>query len=143
MHLTIDDLPVAIGAAKRALRADLPGYAATFRELEGDIARQVDAPVDDILPIVVARGQPQHLRHTGRRHVVAVGGGVRDADAHGGRVLSGAAACQRRRPQDRAENGHPRLSLTAAAWPAHGRHDGGGLISGTVRSPKHRGGCSR
>ncbi|WP_175776238.1 DUF1479 domain-containing protein [Burkholderia anthina] len=43
MHLTIDDLPVAIGAAKRALRADLPGYAATFRELEGDIARQVDA----------------------------------------------------------------------------------------------------
>ncbi|MFP3615884.1 arginase family protein, partial [Paraburkholderia sp. SIMBA_050] len=35
--------PAAIRAAKRALRADLPGYAATFRELEGDIARQVDA----------------------------------------------------------------------------------------------------
>ncbi|HDR8952608.1 DUF1479 domain-containing protein [Burkholderia vietnamiensis] len=43
MPLTIDDLPAAIRAAKRALRADLPGYATTFRELEGDIARQVDA----------------------------------------------------------------------------------------------------
>ena len=41
MQLTIDDLPAAIRDA-RALRADLPGYAATFRELEGDIARQVD-----------------------------------------------------------------------------------------------------
>jgi hypothetical protein len=43
MPLTIDDLPSAIRAAKRALRADLPGYATTFLELEGDIARQVDA----------------------------------------------------------------------------------------------------
>lgn len=43
MPLTIDDLPAAIRAAKRTLRADLPGYATAFRELEGDIARQVDA----------------------------------------------------------------------------------------------------
>ncbi|KWF64515.1 DUF1479 domain-containing protein [Burkholderia pseudomultivorans] len=43
MPLTIDDVPAAIRAAKRALRAGLPRYAATFRELEGDIARQVDA----------------------------------------------------------------------------------------------------
>ena len=43
MQLTIDDLPAAIRDAKKGLRADLPGYAATFRELEGDIARQVDA----------------------------------------------------------------------------------------------------
>ncbi|MCO8649944.1 DUF1479 family protein, partial [Burkholderia multivorans] len=43
MPLTIDDLPAAIRAAKSALRANLPDYASAFRELEGDIARQVDA----------------------------------------------------------------------------------------------------
>lgn len=43
MRLTIDDLPAAIRMAKATLRASLPGYAHTFRELEGDIARQVDA----------------------------------------------------------------------------------------------------
>ena len=55
MQLTIDDLPAAI---RDALRADLPGYAATFRELEGDIARQVDmirrahAHGRDVIPVV-------------------------------------------------------------------------------------------
>ena len=58
MQLTIDDLPAAIRDAKRALRADLPGNAATFRELEGDIARQVDAirrahaHGRDVIPVV-------------------------------------------------------------------------------------------
>lgn len=58
MPLTIDDLPAAIRAAKRTLRADLPGYATAFRELEGDIARQVDAirrahaRGDDVIPVL-------------------------------------------------------------------------------------------
>ena len=58
MQLTIDDLPAAIRDAKKGLRADLPGYAATFRELEGDIARQVDAirrahaHGHDVIPVV-------------------------------------------------------------------------------------------
>ncbi|AOK31485.1 MULTISPECIES: DUF1479 domain-containing protein [Burkholderia] len=38
-----DDLPSAIRTAKTALRAALPGRARVFRELEGEIARQVDA----------------------------------------------------------------------------------------------------
>ncbi|AOJ65462.1 hypothetical protein WJ32_23565 [Burkholderia ubonensis] len=58
MSLTIDDLPAAIRAAKRTLRADLPGYATAFRELEGDIIRQVDAirrahaRGDDVIPVL-------------------------------------------------------------------------------------------
>ncbi|PAJ78790.1 DUF1479 domain-containing protein [Burkholderia ubonensis] len=58
MPLTIDDLPAAIRAAKRTLRADLPGYATAFRELEGNIARQVDAirrahaRDDDVIPVL-------------------------------------------------------------------------------------------
>ncbi|WP_323119805.1 DUF1479 domain-containing protein [Burkholderia alba] len=43
MPLHIDDLPTAIRTAKTALRAALPNRAQVFRDLEGDIARQVDA----------------------------------------------------------------------------------------------------
>ena len=49
------------------------------------ILRQIDAPVDHILPVVIARGEPQHLGHAGGRRVVAIGGRVGDADAHGAR----------------------------------------------------------
>ena len=76
MQLTIDDLPAAIRDAKKRLRADLPGYAATFRELEGDIARQVDAirrahaHGHDVIP----RRQPREQRRVcGRRIGVGVG----------------------------------------------------------------------
>lgn len=43
MPLVIDNLPDAIRSTKRALRAALPDYARVFRELEGEIVRQVDA----------------------------------------------------------------------------------------------------
>lgn len=90
MHLTIDDLPAAIRTAKRALRADLPGCAATFRELEGDIARQVDAIRGahahgrDVIPVLrfadIANGSvdPQAVAAI-RAHGAAVIRGVFDA----------------------------------------------------------------
>ena len=44
----------------------------------------VDAPALDILAVVVARRQPQHLDHAGRGRIVAVDRAVGDAKAHGG-----------------------------------------------------------
>ncbi|RBJ74127.1 DUF1479 domain-containing protein, partial [Pseudomonas sp. MWU12-2534b] len=90
MQLTIDDLPAAIRDAKRALRADLPGYAVTFRELEGDIARQVDAirrahaHGHDVIPVVpfadIASGTVDpHAIAAIRAHGAVVIRGVFDA----------------------------------------------------------------
>src|SRR5882757_3876370 len=52
------------------------------------IRRQVDAPGGHILAIMVARGQPQCLRHAGRRRVVVISGCVGEADPHEGRGWS-------------------------------------------------------
>jgi hypothetical protein len=43
MSLVIEDVPAAIRATKQALRAALPERRRVFLELEGEIARQVDA----------------------------------------------------------------------------------------------------
>jgi len=43
MPLIIDNLPEAVRATKRALRAALPNYKQVFGEVEGAIRRQVDA----------------------------------------------------------------------------------------------------
>ncbi|SAL43228.1 dioxygenase [Caballeronia peredens] len=45
--LRIDDLPAAIRAAKRALRAALPNYSEVFREVERDIAQQAARIADE------------------------------------------------------------------------------------------------
>ena len=50
--------------------------------VEPAIGGHVDAPARHILAVVVARREPQHLDHAGRRRRVAVGGQVRDAKAH-------------------------------------------------------------
>ncbi|CAB3770361.1 DUF1479 domain-containing protein [Paraburkholderia humisilvae] len=57
MPLIIDDVPGAIRSTKHAFRTALPNRAQVFRELEGDIARQVDAirrerdRGDDAIPV--------------------------------------------------------------------------------------------
>ena len=50
--------------------------------IEPAIGRHVDVPVDDVLAVMIARRQPQHLDHAGGRRVVAIGGSVDDADTH-------------------------------------------------------------
>ncbi len=52
--------------------------------IEPAIRRNIDPPARDILAVVIARGQPQHLDHTGRRTAVTVADLVCDAKAHGG-----------------------------------------------------------
>lgn len=53
-----------------------------FVLMQQAILRQVDAPHDHMLPIMVARRQTQHLRHALRRLVIRVGGRVRYPDSH-------------------------------------------------------------
>ena len=57
--------------------------AKIFVLIEPAIRRDIDAPVRNILPLMVARREPQHLDHAAGGGVVAIGGLVRDADAHG------------------------------------------------------------
>jgi len=46
------------------------------------IVRTLDPPGDDVLAVMIARRQPQNLRHAERRAFVAIGRGVRDMDSH-------------------------------------------------------------
>ena len=55
--------------------------------VEAAIAVDVDAPGGDVLPVVAARQQAQHLDRAVRRRGVAVGGFVADVEAHGRRAL--------------------------------------------------------
>ena len=58
--------------------------------IEPRVAGNVDAPADDILAFMVARGEPQHLDHAGGRRLVAMDDAVGDAQAHVRRsVISG------------------------------------------------------
>ena len=50
--------------------------------IETQIRGYVDPPTDNLLAFVVARCEPQHLDHAGRRRLVAVGGRMSDAQAH-------------------------------------------------------------
>src|SRR5205823_5353998 len=50
--------------------------------VEPAFLRQVDAPIDHILAVMVARGQPEHLNDAGRRALVTVDRLVGDPDAH-------------------------------------------------------------
>jgi NADH-quinone oxidoreductase subunit G len=51
------------------------------------ILRQIDAPAHHVLPVVIARREPQHLDHAVGRRVVAIGGGVGNSNSH---ALAGA-----------------------------------------------------
>jgi hypothetical protein len=51
--------------------------------LELAVLRHVDAPVLDILSVVIARREPQRLDHAARGLLVAIDGLVRNPDAHG------------------------------------------------------------
>src|SRR4029077_19747326 len=50
--------------------------------VEPALLRQVDAPIGDVLAVMVARGQAQHLNDAGRRALVAVDRVVGDPDTH-------------------------------------------------------------
>src|SRR6185503_10543590 len=50
--------------------------------IEAAILRHVDAPMHDILAVMIARGEAQGLDHAADRRVVVVAGLVRDANAH-------------------------------------------------------------
>jgi hypothetical protein len=51
--------------------------------VEAAVLRDVDAPMHDVLAVVIARRQAQRLDHAVDRRVVVVAGLVRDANAHG------------------------------------------------------------
>ena len=51
---------------------------------EPGIGRDIDAPAHHVLPLVVARREPQHLDDAGSRRVVVVDVAMRDAQAHVG-----------------------------------------------------------
>ena len=46
------------------------------------ILRYLDTPIDHVLAVMIARGQAQNLRDAFRRRLVAVAGGVGNANAH-------------------------------------------------------------
>src|SRR5262249_14741030 len=50
--------------------------------VERALLREGDAPVRDVLALMIARGQAQHLNHAGRRALVTVDRLVEDPDAH-------------------------------------------------------------
>src|SRR5262245_2309936 len=50
--------------------------------IEPAIGGDVDAPARHVLPVVIARGEPQHLDHAGGGFLVAIARQMRDADAH-------------------------------------------------------------
>ncbi len=50
--------------------------------VEPAVGRHVDAPIDDVLAVMVARRQAQRLDHAGRRRVIVVTGLVAHPDAH-------------------------------------------------------------
>ena len=87
----------AVGVLRLDLAVDLDGELAERSvggEHVGDIAegvlmggkprigRNVDAPAHDVLALVVARRQPQHLDHARGRRIVAVDVAMGDAQAH-------------------------------------------------------------
>ena len=51
--------------------------------VEAAVLRHVDAPVHDVLAVVIARREAQRLDHAAGRRVVLVAGLVRNADTHG------------------------------------------------------------
>src|SRR5579883_2509422 len=56
-----------------------------FVDVEAGIRGDIDLPFRDILAVMAARRHPQDLDDATGRWVVAVGGGVEDFQAHGGR----------------------------------------------------------
>ena len=50
--------------------------------IEPRVTGNVDPPVDDILAVVIARSQPQHLDDAGGRRLVAMNDAVGDAQSH-------------------------------------------------------------
>ena len=70
--------------AQRSLRGEDMGDVAegVLVLVEPAIRGHVDAPARDVLTIVVARGQPQHLNHAAGGRLVAIAGEMRDANAH-------------------------------------------------------------
>src|SRR6202142_1295836 len=46
------------------------------------IIRQIDAPGHHILPVVIARGEAEHLDHAGGRRVVAISRRVGNTNSH-------------------------------------------------------------
>jgi hypothetical protein len=83
LHLALDH-QAQIG--NRAGRRERMGEVAerVLLRLEPAVCGDVDAPIDHILPGVVARRQAQRLDHAGAWGLIAIDGFVRDADAHGG-----------------------------------------------------------
>jgi hypothetical protein len=50
--------------------------------VEPAIGGHVDVPIDDVLAVMIARGQAQHLDHTGGRRVILISGSMDDTDTH-------------------------------------------------------------
>ena len=70
--------------AERAVGAEGVGEVAegVLMLVEPAIHGDVDPPARHVLPVVVARGQPQHLDHAVRGRPVDIARQVRDANAH-------------------------------------------------------------
>jgi hypothetical protein len=70
---------------ERTFRGERMGDVAerVLVHVEAAVLRDVDAPMNDVLAVVVARREAQGLDHAVDRRVVVVAGLVRDADAHG------------------------------------------------------------
>ena len=81
LDLALDQQPQGL---ERAVGAERVGDVAerVLLRVEPAVGRGVDAPVDHVLAVVIARRHAQRLDHALGRLVVAVDGFVRDSDAH-------------------------------------------------------------
>jgi hypothetical protein len=72
---------------ERAVGGENMGEVAERVLVSGEprIGGNVDAPVDHVLTLMVARGEPQHLDRARGRRVVMADDAVGDAQAHGSR----------------------------------------------------------
>src|SRR6516164_4921786 len=71
---------------ERAMRHHMGDVAeGVLMDVETGISRDVDLPFRDILAVMAARRHPQDLDHARCWRIVAIGGGVKDFQAHGGR----------------------------------------------------------